>query len=424
MGGNTLNVVGVIAEYNPFHKGHLYHLNTVRDVLKPDGIIVILSGNFVQRGEPAIFDKWSRAEMALRGGADLVIELPVCFSTATAEIFAESAVKLLSQSQIVNTLSFGIEEYHEKELFYLGKLLSEEPALFKSVIKEYVKKGLSFPSAREKAVIKYINAKSENLNVQLISNLLRKPNFILAVEYIKAVNKLGANFSIFPVLRKGKGYHDKELTQQYASASGIRQALFYDGLDVNDDIIRNLPDTTLQIIKREIEHERIPVFLHDFENILLYTLRRMQPFDLKAYFDVEEGLENRIKKAAQVSDNLEQLISQIISKRYPETRIQRILIHILLNIPKEMIASRTPQYFRVLGFTQRGSRILREMNIRSDVPILTRASEYKSLNQSAKKMFEKDLLSSDIYALAYKEPTLRSGSSDFLRKVIYFNSLK
>jgi predicted nucleotidyltransferase len=340
LGGNTLNVVGVIAEYNPFHKGHLYHLNTVRDVLKPDGIIVILSGNFVQRGEPAIFDKWSRAEMALRGGADLVIELPVCFSTATAEIFAESAVKLLSQSQIVNTLSFGIEEYHEKELFYLGKLLSEEPALFKSVIKEYVKKGLSFPSAREKAVIKYINAKSENLNVQLISNLLRKPNFILAVEYIKAVNKLGANFSIFPVLRKGKGYHDKELTQQYASASGIRQALFYDGLDVNDDIIRNLPDTTLQIIKREIEHERIPVFLHDFENILLYTLRRMQPFDLKAYFDVEEGLENRIKKAAQVSDNLEQLISQIISKRYPETRIQRILIHILLNIPKEMIPCR------------------------------------------------------------------------------------
>ncbi|HHV18311.1 MAG TPA: nucleotidyltransferase [Thermoanaerobacterales bacterium] len=419
-----MNVIGVIAEYNPFHKGHLYQLNTVRKVLKPDGIIVILSGNFVQRGEPAVFDKWARAEMALHGGADLVIELPVCFSTATAEIFAESAVKLLSQTQIVNTLSFGIEEYHEKELFYLGKLLSEEPILLKKLIKDYLKTGVSFPSAREKAVAKYISSKNENLNVQLISKLLKKPNFILAVEYIKAIVKLGVKFSIFPVLRKGHGYHDKEFTEQYASASGIRQALFFHGLDISNGIIKSLPDSTLRIMKREIESNRTPVFLQDYETIILYVLRRMQPRELTAYFDVEEGLENRIKKSAQFGGNLDQLISRIVSKRYPETRIQRILTHILLNIPKEMIESRTPQYFRVLGFTQRGSLILRELNKKTTVPIISRAAEYKNLNHSAKKMFEKDLLSSDVYSLAFKDPTPRNGSSDFSRRVIYFNPLK
>lgn len=419
-----MNVVGVIAEYNPFHKGHLYQLNTIRKVLKPDGIIVILSGNFVQRGEPAIFDKWARAEMALYGGADLVIELPVCFSTATAEIFAESAVKLLSQSRTVNTLSFGIEEYHERELLYLGKLLAEEPPLFKTLINKYLKKGLSFPQAREKAVVNYINTNNANLDVQLISGLLNKPNSILAIEYIKAINRLGAELSVFPVLRKGHGYHDQELTSQYASATGIRQAIFSGKQDFGNEIIRNLPDSTLEIIEREIKYGRIPVFLQDFETILLYTLRRMRPYELSAYFDVGEGLESRIKKAAQVCGNLEQLIAQIKSKRYPATRIQRILIHILLNIPKEMVAGRFPEYFRVLGFTRRGSAILKKMSKNIDVPIITRAAEYKSLNQSAKAMFEKDLFSSDIYSLAYKKPALKNGASDFSRRIIYFNSSK
>ncbi len=419
-----MNIVAIIAEYNPFHKGHLFQLNTVKNVLNPDGIIVILSGNFVQRGEPAVFDKWARAEMALHGGADLVIELPVCFSTATAEIFAESAVKLLLQSGAVNTLSFGIEEYHEKELLHLGKLLSEEPALFKSLINEYLKRGLSFPQARERAVVKYINTNNANLDTQLISRLLKQPNSILAVEYIKAINKLGAELSIFPVLRKGRGYHDKELTEQYASATGIRQAISSHKQDFGDEIIKNLPDSTLQIIKREIKHNHIPIFLQDFETIILYTLRRMSPHELTAYFDVEEGLENRIIKAAQVCGNLKQLITQIKSKRYTETRIQRILIHVLLNIPKEMVDSRTPQYLRVLGFNQRGTIILKEINKKTNVPIITRASQYKNLNQIAKAMFEKDLLSTDIYSLAYKEPILRNGSSDFLRRVIYFNSLK
>lgn len=424
LGVTFLNVVGVIAEYNPFHKGHLYHLDTVRKVLKPDAIIVILSGNFVQRGEPAIFDKWARAKMALYAGADLVVELPVCFSTATAEIFAESAVKLLLESQVVNTLSFGVEECHKQELNYLGKMLSDEPPLFKSLLNEYLQKGLSFPKAREIAVTQYLSLKNINLNVQLISKLLKKPNFILAVEYVKSVNKLGANLTIFPVVRKGHQYHDKKLTKQYASATAIRQAVIAQRQNFMDKIINHLPDSTIQIIAEEIKHHRSPVFLQDFETIVLYALRRLTSHELTNYFDIEEGLENRIKKAAQTCGNLEQLISQIKSKRYPVTRIQRILMHILLNIPKEMVESRTPQYFRVLGFTERGSLILRQINKNATIPIITRASQFKKLDQNAKAMFERDLFSSDIYCLGYKESSLRNGASEFARRVIYFNSLK
>ncbi|NLZ53548.1 MAG: nucleotidyltransferase [Thermoanaerobacteraceae bacterium] len=419
-----MNVVGVIAEYNPFHKGHLYQLNTVREVLKPDAIIVALSGNFVQRGEPAIFDKWARAEMALHAGADLVVELPVCFSTATAEIFAESAVKLLVETQVVNALSFGVEEYHEKELFFLGKLLYEEPSSFKSTLNEYLQKGLSFPKAREIAVAKYLTSNNINLNVKLISKLLKKPNFILAVEYVKAVNKLGANFTIFPVVRKGHEYHDKILTKQYASATAIRQTVLAHRQNFMDKIVSHLPNSTIKIIAKEINQHRSPVFLQDFESIILYTLRRLKAHELTNFFDVREGLENRIKEAAQTCGNLEQLIFQIKSKRYPVTRIQRILMQILLNIPKEMVESRTPQYFRVLGFSEKGALLLKQISQKATLPIITRASQFKRIDQRAKAMFERDLFSSDIYCLGYKESFLRNGASDFNRKVIYYNSFK
>ncbi|HHX23664.1 MAG TPA: nucleotidyltransferase [Thermoanaerobacterales bacterium] len=418
-----MKVVGVIAEYNPFHKGHLYHLNKIKKSFKPDAIIVILSGNFVQRGEPAIFDKWARAEMALHGGADLVIELPVCFSTATAEIFAESAVKLLSDTQVVNTLSFGLEEIHYNELLFLGKLLAKEPEHLKTTINECLSKGMSFPAAREKAIIKFILENHKEMNIQLISAMLKKPNFILAVEYVKAINKLGVDLSILPILRKGQDYHNKNLTGEYASASGIRQSFLYTR-ELNDDIIKYLPLSTQEIIKRRLNNYNVPVFLQDYELILLYMLRRMSSQELRSFFDIEEGLENRIKKAVKNSGSLKQLIAQIKTKRYPETRIQRILIHILLNIPKEMLNSRTSPYVRVLGFSQVGSIILKKIKKKISLPIITRASDYKKLNSYAKSFFEKDLLSSDIYNLAYSNPALRIGSSDFLKKVVYLNPSK
>jgi len=419
-----LKVVGIIAEYNPLHKGHLYHLDTVRKSYKPDAIIVALSGNFVQRGEPAIFDKWARAEMALQAGADLVVELPVCYSTATAEIFAESAVKLLLDSKVISALSFGIEEYPKQELYYLGKLLADEPTSFSQILNGYLKEGLSFPKAREMAVVKYMEEKNSNLNVNLIAKMLKKPNFILAVEYIKAVNKLAADIDIFPVLRKGHHYHDKNLSKQFASATAIRHAISSHRQNFIEKIAPHLPETTVQIISKEIKQHRTPVFLQDFETVILYTLRRLKAGELRNYFDVEEGLENRLKKAAQSCGNLEELVALTKSKRYPATRIQRILVHILLDIPREMVENRRPQYFRVLGFTEKGASLLKEIKKNASIPVITRTAQYKKLPQEAKAMFERDLFASDIYRLAYRFTDLRCAATDFARKVIFYSSFK
>jgi predicted nucleotidyltransferase len=418
-----MKIAGVIAEYNPFHNGHLYHLQKIKSELRPDGIVCAMSGNFVQRGEPAVFDKWSRAEMALAGGADLVFELPVCFSTATAEIFAESAVKLLSKTRVVNILSFGIEEYRESELFILSRLLTEEPEPFRNMVKNHLKRGASFPLARERAAVEYLSSQSANCDTDAASKLLKKPNSILAIEYIKAIIKTGSNLTVYPVIRKGAGYHDKTLGGTFPSASAIRHALSSTENPLQQ-IAGNVPVFTFEIIKKEMEKGRGPVFLKDFETVLLFLLRRMAAQDMTAFFDVEEGLENRILRAARESGTLDELIAGIKSKRYPATRIQRILIHILLNIDREIVISRDPLYLRVLGFTEKGLKILKQIKKESSLPILTRASEGKKLDLRARKMFEADLFSSDIYSLAFKNGPERKGGTDFSKRVVYLSALK
>lgn len=415
-----MQIVGVVAEYNPFHLGHLHHLNKIRTELKPDGIICVMSGNFVQRGEPAVFDKWSRAEMALHGGVDLVLELPTCFATSTAEIFAESAVGLLHETQVVKGLSFGIEEYHEKELITLGKLLSDEPQQFKDSIKTFLKKGLSFPRAREKAIIQYVTKNEPGCNVSLIQKLIKKPNFILALEYMKAINRLQTSFFIFPVLRKGPEYYDKDAANGYLSATAIRNVLMQ-GEQSRIKASEGLPNFSLDIIKREMSLKKGPVFFKDFEDIILYILRRTPTKDLASFFDVEEGLENRIKKASLTSSSLEQLVSTIKSKRYPETKVNRILTHILINIRKDLVANRKPLYFRVLGISSTGAEILKQIKHSSSLPILSRASDCKALTGTARRMLNTDLLASDVYSLAYKDTICRKGGNDIIKKLIYYN---
>lgn len=413
-----MRIVGVITEYNPLHNGHLYHLNQIKSQLNPDGIICVMSGNFVQRGEPAIFDKWARTEMALNAGADLVIELPVFFAAATAEIFAESAVRLLYNTGIVNILSFGVEQYHEKEFFALGRLFAREPAVLKELIKKSLKQGLSFPMARQKAAEEFFAAYCCGYDIKAISQILKMPNSILALEYIKAIIKMGAGFSVFPVIRIGGGYNDQNIKEAYSSATAIRQALRSNRPELLDILAKNMPDFCLRIIKKETDLGRGPVFLQDFDAIILYVLRSMAAQDLTSFFDIGEGLENRLKEAAKTSRNIEQLILQTKTRRYPETKIKRILIHVLLGIKKDIVSTRSPLYFRILGFTSKGSEILRQIKTRSQVPVMTRASDYKDLDYKARQMFETDLLSSDIYALAFKNQLFRKGGSDFSRRLI------
>ncbi|MCR4430129.1 MAG: nucleotidyltransferase [Tepidanaerobacteraceae bacterium] len=415
-----MKIVGIIAEYNPLHNGHLYHINQIKSRLNPDGIICAMSGNFVQRGEPACFDKWARAEMALHAGADLIMEIPTCFAASTAEIFAESAVRLLQNTGIINILSFGVEQFYEKEFFLLGKLLSREPLFFKELIKKHLKGGVSFPTARQKAIEEFLgaNRNSQFYDAGTVSNILKMPNSILALEYIKAAVKINADFSFFPVIRKGGGYNDQNLMENYSSATAIRKALKDNQPESWNILSKNLPDFCLKIIQKEIESGHGPVFFEDFDAILLYMLRRLAARDFANFFDINEGLENRLKKAARSSGNIEQLVLQAKTRRYTQTRIKRGLIHILLGIRKDIVSTRTPLYFRILGFNSKGSKMLKQIKARSSLPIVTRASDYKDLDNDARQMFEIDLLSSDIYALAFKNQIFRKGGADFSRKVI------
>lgn len=417
-----MNVVGIIAEYNPFHHGHLYQIHQVKKIVNPDIILCIMSGNFVQRGEPAIFDKWARTRMALSAGIDLVIELPTCFCTATAEIFAQSAINILKSIGIVNILSFGVENCCKKELLVLGGILAEEPPMFKDLIKIKLKKGISFAAAREEALIEYL-LHYHNFDTKRLSNLLKQPNFILGLEYVKAINKVKANVEILPIQRYGASYHNISSNVEFPSATAIRELLkkIQVGKKSLSSIIGKIPDNSYSIIKNEIDSGKGPIFMEDFESLLLYILRRTSALNLKSFFDVVEGLENRIKRASKVSTSLQELIDGIKSKRYPETKIKRILIHILININKELVFLRKPLYLRVLGANQRGTKLLKKITKDIDIPIITRTAMYKNLDSIAKSMFEIDLSASDIYSLAYPLKSSRKSGLDFKQNIIFYN---
>lgn len=412
-----MKVVGVVSEYNPFHLGHQYHLEQIRLGLSPDAICCIMSGNYVQRGEPSLFNKWARAEMALAQGVDLVFELPVCFSTATAEIFAQSAVDLLHQTKTVNYISFGVEEDCHDILIFLGRLLADEPDELKLLIKRHLGSGISFASARESAVLDYFSLQNYRQDLNILKGLFKKPNFILGLEYVKALNRLKAKIDIYPIIRFGGQYHDINIGGVFPSASAIRTAL-KSGRDL-DAVINSIPKSTRLIMRREMENCRGPVYMEDFEQLILYSLRRLSLSEIRGFFDIGEGLEYRIRKASGES-KVDKIVSLVKTKRYPEAKIKRILLHSLLDIQGSLVSLRKPLYFRVLGFSNKGAQLLRIMKKKVSIPIVTKASDYKMLDPDAKTMFEKDLFSSQVYSLAHSDADLRK-DNEFSKNVIYWD---
>ena len=336
--------IGIICEFNPFHKGHKYLIDTV----KSDGesIVCVMSGNAVQRGEFAVYDKFTRAKEALKNGADLVIELPCIYSTASAEGFAKNAVALLEATGVVDKLAFGCECDSKEEL----SALSREIKAHDAEIKLEMKKGLSYPAAR-KSVIK--------------SDLLDYPNNILALEYL-AETKL----DFIPVKRIGLG-HDSD-DEEY-SASAIRNRL-------SDGEICTLKNC---------------------ERAVLYKLRTMSEEDFRKIEDVSEGLENRIVEAVKDAETLDGLYDSIKTKRYTHSRIRRIILRSYLGITGDY--SFAPPYIRVLGFNENGRALLNEMKETANLPVISRYSDALSLGGNAQKLFELECAVTDIYNLGYKK---------------------
>ena len=392
-----MKILGIVAEYNPFHNGHLYHLQKALEASNADATIAVMSGNFIQRGEPALLDKFTRADIAVKNGIDLVIELPLYYSVATAEKFAFGAIKLLSECG-VNSIAFGVENNDIEKLNSISDILIDEPVNYKDELKAQLDLGLSYPEARSNAISKILG---------ISNNILNKPNNILAIEYLKALKAIKSNITPILLDRVDSGYYDTDSNTNILSATGIREKL-----KNNEDVDVYLPSNTLENMYK-------PVFLEDFEENIIYALRKMSLEDLRELPDVTEGLENRIFYAIQNSKSLEELINNIKTKRYPLTRIKRILISALLDMSKTNLntfdKSGGPQYIRVLSFNQKGQELLSTITSTTSLPVVTSVNKFfENSNEIQEEMLLSDILATNIYTMATEDKIM---NLDYLRRL-------
>lgn len=391
-----MKIVGLITEYNPFHNGHLHHIKLAKKITSADYVVVVMSGNFLQRGTPAIIDKYKRTQMALMCGADLVVELPCTFATASAEFFASGAVSILNKMGCIDYLCFGSECGDIILLEKVANLLAKEPAKFKTAIKSYLKEGLSFPVARKKALLDCITQTTSNINE--FESILSEPNNILAIEYMKAIKKQKSLIKPVTIKRAVSGYHDTQIKDTICSASAIRKALQTCGLDSFKD---HVPACVKDILTAEYE-KTFPVYMNDFSSLLKYRLLLPHGKPFTKYLDVSESFSNAIENHLSQYINAESFMAVLKNKQYTLTRINRSLMHILLNIEKETMSAYMEndyaQYIRILGFKKDSSQLLTQIRNNSKLPIISKLADYKKiLSPLGCSMLEQDIFASDIY---------------------------
>ncbi len=405
-------ILGIIAEFNPFHNGHLHLLQEIRKAEPCSAIICVMSGNFLQRGEPAVCNKWARSAMALRAGADLIIELPFCFAVRSAYYFARGAIQLLQRTGVVTHLAFGSESGQLSELQAIAHYLGNESQDYKKQLKEQLARGLSFASARSLALQSILPDND-------LQNLLIQPNNILAIEYLRVLEEEQVPIKPLTILREGSEYHSTELGP-LASASAIRLSL-----QNNQNlaaIATAIPPDSLVCLEQEIAGGRAPVTIDALEQSIIIKLRTTSSRNLADIYEITEGLENRIIQGAMQAGTLEELKLYIKSKRYSLSRINRILLYALFDIHFSQMASFDkygPQYLHVLGFSTHGRKILQEIKNKSSLRILSRGSAVKesladNSNPVLQSMLDLDVRAANVYTLLYPNPATRKGAQDFI----------
>jgi len=351
-----MKIVGVIAEYNPFHRGHAYHLSKARELSRADFTVVAMSGNYVQRGVPAMFDKYTRAEAALRNGADLVLELPLCAAAGSAEYFASGAVSLLLASGIVTDLCFGSECGEPDFLKRTADILAAEPPEYQRFLKQALKSGHPFPKARAMALHQY--------DVSIPLSLLEEPNDLLGMEYLKALKRLNSSVQVHILRRRGAHYHEQQMDpSESASASGIRRALCKSGGALTPEIAAQLPSPEVYAAYAG----RTPITEDAFSLLLLEKLRRLEGQPLDRYFDVSKELSNRIWNCLDDFSSFSQFTDLVKTRNLTRTAVSRALLHILLDI----YSYRPPEALRVLGFRREAAGLLKLMSENGSLPVVT-----------------------------------------------------
>lgn len=408
------NVLAIIGEYNPFHNGHLYHLAETKKITNASYSIAIISGNFVQRGNVSIVDKWSKAKMALLNGIDLVLELPCIYSISSAENFAFGAIKTLNSLKIVDTLSFGCELNDISILKEFANILTEEPEEFKSLLSHELSKGISFPKARENALLMYLN------DIRKYANVLSSPNNILAIEYLKALNLTKSTIEPLAIKRAGPGYNSKMIVDNFASATSIRELVKKRNLYAMDKL---MPKASYDILIDAIKAGHYVSGIEKFEKEIMFTLRNMTVAQIANLPDVNEGLENLIKTAANSCNNLNEFMGLVKSKRYAQTRIFRILLYALLGFSKEDMenSKKIDPYIRVLGFNSKGQKLLSEIcRANKKLPVVTSVKDFTTTcrNRKLLMMLEKDIQATNIYTLGYEYDSY--SNLDYTTKLITY----
>lgn len=372
----------IISEYNPFHFGHLYHLNESISQTDTDFKIAIISGNFVQRGEPSIINKWEKAKVALSAGFDLVLELPTLYAISSAENFANGSIKIADQIGS-NYISFGTESGDLEKLKKLSSLINKNEKEYITNVKEKIAEGFSYPKSQELVIDKMFG--NEFLGVC-------KPNNILGLEYLKSLNAISSNITPITVKRD----LDK------SSSSNVRALLRTSGFKI-EDLKNSIPDFSYEILAENIENGNAVLSLKAFEKEIIYILRTIDNEKLKNIPDVPENMLSNLKKIACSTNSLDELITALKNKSITQARIQRILLYILLGITKSdmELSKRITPYVRVLGMSENGKKILSDIS--KDINVITSVKAFEKTcdDHDLLRMLEIDKKATDIYTLAY-----------------------
>ncbi len=390
-----MKTIGIIAEFNPFHNGHLNLINKCREQLGADRIVIVCSGDFVQRGAPALLDKFTRARMAVSNGADLVIELPVCYSTGSAEFFARGAVNILNSLGVVDSLCFGSESGDLELLGSIAEILEKEPPKYRDLLKKNLRSGLSYASSRENALLEYFASLNDTrFEEQHIKEAVSNPNNILGVEYIRALIKTDSKIKPVTVKRMGDDYHSESISA-LSSATSIRKAIF-SGAEISG-LSFTMPSNVCEYLS---DYKGSFLDSNSLSLIMFYKLIQSDKSSLSQYLDVSDDLSNKILNNIDRYTNFTEFTDLLKSKDLAYSRISRALLHILLDIKKKETLDSLDHagYIRILSFKRESSDLLSAIHKNSSAPVIDRLKDAQTLlDSSSMVLLNQTLNASRIY---------------------------